>query len=105
MMVLFVIEDMLGVLGCEVVATAATVNQALALMEERTFDAAILDVNLNGQPSYPVADILATRGVPFIFATGYGAHGIKDGYSNRPVLKKPFREEEMVAEMARLFPS
>ena len=104
MMVLFVIEDMLGDLGCEAVTTATTVNQALALVEERSFDAAILDVNLNGQQSYPVADALAARGVPFTFATGYGTHGLKDGYSDRPILKKPFREEDLVAAIARLFP-
>jgi len=88
MMVLMVTEDMLGDLGCESVAAAANVDQALALIEAQGFDAAMLDVNLNGSKSYPVADALAARGVPFAFSTGYSDHG-KDGhYSDRPVLKK-----------------
>src|ERR1700731_3991555 len=52
MMVLLLIEDMLSDLGCESVTTAATVDQALALMDGRVFDVAMLDVNLNGQKSY-----------------------------------------------------
>jgi CheY-like chemotaxis protein len=102
MMVLLLIEDMLSDLGCESVTTAATVDQALALMNERVFDVAMLDVNLNGQKSYPVADALAARNVPFVFATGYSDHVTKEGYPGRPVLKKPFKFEELVAVLARL---
>jgi len=102
MMVLMVTEDMLGDLGCESVAAAATVDQALALIEARGFDAAMLDVNLNGSKSYPVADALAARGVPFAFSTGYSDHG-KDGhYSDRPVLKKPFTDGELAATLTAL---
>jgi len=64
MMVLMVTEDMLADLGCESVAVAATVEQALALIDAHGFDAAMLDVNLNGNKSYPVADLLVKRGVP-----------------------------------------
>jgi CheY-like chemotaxis protein len=89
-------------LGCESVTTAATVDQALALMNERVFDVAMLDVNLNGQKSYPVADALAARRVPFVFATGYSDHVTKEGYPGRPVLKKPFKFEARVEVLARL---
>src|ERR1700736_1248780 len=67
MLILMIIEDMLADLGCESVTAAATVDQALALMDARVFDAAMLDVNLNGRKSYPVADALAE----FFFSTGY----------------------------------
>jgi CheY-like chemotaxis protein len=102
MMVLLLIEDMLSELGCESVTTAATVDQALALMDGRVFDVAMLDVNLNGQKSYPVADALAARHVPFVFATGYSDHVTRDGYPGRPVLKKPFKFEALVDILGQL---
>ncbi len=95
MMVLLATEDMLADLGCEAVAAAATVDQALALIDAQGFDAAMLDVNLNGRKSYPVADVLTRRGVPFAFSTGYSDHGRDGHYSDRPVLRKPFRQSEL----------
>jgi hypothetical protein len=62
----------------------------------------MLDVNLNGTKSYPVADALAARGVPFLFSTGYSDHAMKEPYRNRPVLKKPFRPQELMDTFARL---
>ena len=70
---------------------AATVDQALALIDAQVFDAAMLDMNLNGNKSHAVADALAARGVPFVFSTGYSGQDMRDGYRDRPVLKKPFR--------------
>jgi CheY-like chemotaxis protein len=102
MMVLMIIEDMLGDLGCESVTGAGTVNQAIALVDSQVFDAAMLDVNLDGTKSHAVADALAVRGVPFIFATGYSAHDMRDGYRDRPVLQKPFKFDELVENLTRL---
>ena len=102
MLVLMMIEDMLGDLGCDSVAVAATVDQALALIAAQVFDAAILDMNLNGHKSHPVADALATRNVPFIFSTGYSGDDMREGYRGRPILKKPFRYEELVGILTRL---
>lgn len=104
MMVLIMIEDMLADLGCESVAAAATVDQALALMDAQVFDAAMLDMNLNGEKSFAVADALAARGVPFAFSTGYSGEDMRDGYRNRPILKKPFRYVDLVEMLARLLP-
>jgi CheY-like chemotaxis protein len=67
MMVLMMIEDMLAELGCESVTAAATVDQANALIEAQVFNAAMLDMNLNGNKSRSIADALDARGVPFIF--------------------------------------
>jgi CheY-like chemotaxis protein len=103
MMVLMVIEDMLADMGCESVTAAATVAQALALIDAKFFDAAMLDVNLNGSTSYPVADVLAARGVPFIFATGYNGHGMMKGYSDRPLLSKPFQLNDLIKVLTPLF--
>jgi CheY-like chemotaxis protein len=72
--VLLMIEDLLDDLGCHVVGPASTVPEALALAEAGGFDAALLDLNLGrGETSYPVADMLAARHVPFAFVTGYSA--------------------------------
>jgi CheY-like chemotaxis protein len=102
MMVLLVIEDMLADLGCLSVTAAASVEQALALIDAQTFDIAMLDVNLNGTKSYPVADILVARKVPFFFATGYGRHGLDDGYQDQIVLQKPYRRNGLVAALTEL---
>ncbi len=102
MLVLMNIEDMLADLGCEEVSAAATVDQALALIDARAFDAAMVDVNLDGSQSYAVADALAARGVPFVFSTGYSGQGMKEGYRDRPVLGKPYRNAELVETLARL---
>jgi CheY-like chemotaxis protein len=102
MMILMIIEDMLADLGCESVTSAATVDQALAFMDARVFDAAMLDVNLSGHKSYPVADALAARGVPCVFSTGLSDYGMREDYRERPVLRKPFKYEELAEVLTRL---
>ncbi len=102
MLVLMTIEATLADLGCESVAAAATVDQALALIGTQAFDAAVLDVNLNGDQSYPVADALAARGVPFAFSTGYSDEGMIDEYRERPLLRKPYQVDGLVEIFTRL---
>jgi len=91
MLVAMNIEDMLLDLGHEVAGIASRLEPALALAREGEFDLALLDVNLAGQPSFPIAAILRERSLPFLFATGYGVEGIVEEYRSRPVLQKPFR--------------
>lgn len=102
MLVLLNVEDMLADLGCTSVCAAANADQALALIEAQTFDAAMVDVNLDGIQSYPVADALAARGVPFVFSTGYSGESLDDGYRHRPVLGKPFRDAQLAEMLTRL---
>jgi len=102
MLVLIMIEDMLADLGCQLVTSAATVDKALALISAQVFDVALLDVNLNGKDSHPVAEALSARGVPFVYSTGNTGQSLRDGYSDRPVLKKPFKYEELAAILTRL---
>jgi CheY-like chemotaxis protein len=104
MMILMIIEDMLADLGCDSVSAAATVHQALALIDTQVFDAAMLDMNLDGDKSRDVADALAARGVPFVFSTGYSGLDMTDGYRDRPLLRKPFPYEELVEVLTRLLP-
>src|SRR5829696_4237995 len=71
------LEDMLLDFGCEVVGPAARLGAALALVRDETVDLAILDVNVAGEPIYPVVSALADMKVPFVFSTGYGSAGIR----------------------------
>lgn len=90
MLVLMGIEDMLSDLGCTAITVAGTVKNALASIAPNTFDFAMLDVNLGGTPSYAVADALKCHHIPFAFSTGYGEHGVQEGYEDRPILNKPY---------------
>jgi CheY-like chemotaxis protein len=94
-MIRMLIEDMLGDLGFTVAAEASKVHEALAAVNSTAFDVAILDVNLSGETTGPVAEALAARGTPFVFATGYGEHGLPDQFRDRPLLKKPFQIESL----------
>ena len=102
MIVAWLLEDMLADLGCAVVGPAARVNQALAMIDAEAIDVAVLDINLNGQMSYPIADALAARGVPFVFSTGYDKDSLLDGYRTFPVLQKPFHRSELGDTLANL---
>ncbi|HEX8574517.1 MAG TPA: response regulator [Allosphingosinicella sp.] len=105
MLVAMNVEDMLLELGHEVAGLASRLGPALALARESRFDAAMLDVNLAGEPSFPVADLLIERGIPFLFATGYGRQGIAERYRDYPMLQKPFRTAQLGAALAALAPS
>jgi CheY-like chemotaxis protein len=101
MLVLMHIERALDDLGCTA-TSAGTIDEALNLLDGTSFDAAMLDVNLHGEKSYPVADALALRGIPFVFSTGYGDHGERADFANRPVLRKPYLEGHLVAALSAL---
>lgn len=101
-LIAMLVEDMLNDLGHEVGATASRMQDALNLARSGQFDFAIIDVNLDGQPSYPVADILAERGVPYIFATGYGSKGLDPKYSDKTVLTKPFVCAELETALSHI---
>jgi CheY-like chemotaxis protein len=94
------LEDMLADLGYAVAAAVGTIAEASTLAESGEFDAAILDVNLDGEPIYPVADILAKRGLPFVFVTGYGERSLAEPYRDRPALQKPFQAEQLQTTLA-----
>ena len=103
-LIAMLIEGMFEDLGCHVVANAANVAQGLEIAANETFDFALLDVNLNGDRVFPVAQALISRQVPIAFSTGYGASGIPHELAGRPVLTKPFRLDELahvVAEATR----
>lgn len=102
MMVAWLLEDLLAELGYAIVGPAASINQALAMSETEAIDVAVLDVNLNGEMSYPIADMLVARDVPFVFVTGYDKDRMLDGYRVFPVLQKPFHRSELRDMLAKL---
>jgi CheY-like chemotaxis protein len=86
------IEGILDQLGCCVSGLAMSIDVAQRILDSgEPFDVAILDVNLAGQPIYPLAQQLVVRGCPFLFITGYGAQGLLNGWRDRPTVQKPFR--------------
>lgn len=95
------LEEMLADLGHEVVGPAARIDEALQLAREATIDAAVLDLHLNGVEAYPVADVLRARGIPFIFATGYGT-GLAEGFSDVPTVQKPYDREDLERAVAAI---
>ncbi|MGB5778674.1 MAG: response regulator [Allopontixanthobacter sediminis] len=90
-------EDMLLDLGCHVVGPAHSLDRALALIESETLDAAILDINLNGERSYSVAAKLASLNVPYAFATGYAPDHFDCDLSAAIVLEKPYSRAQLEA--------
>ena len=90
-LIVMMIEDFLEALDKQVAGTADSVAEALRLVADGGFDAAILDVNLRGgETSWPIADALAEADVPFLLATGGSGDTIAEQHRDRPVLAKPF---------------
>jgi len=101
-LVAMLVEEMLGDLGCEVAALSTHLDEALRLAKGDNFDFAVLDINLNGTRDFPIADLLADRGVPFLFATGYGAGILPERHAKAVILHKPYSLEDLRAALARL---
>ena len=102
MLVVLMIEQTLLDVGAEVVGPAAWLDAALQLAREEVIDAAVLDVNIRGGSSYAVADILAERGVPFVFSSGYGKWALEERYRNHPHLTKPYSCGELEEKVLQL---
>jgi CheY-like chemotaxis protein len=89
------LEDMLVDQGYDVAAAVGTMAEARAQAEDAVFDVAILDVNLDGEEVFPVADVLVKRGLPFVFVTGYGQSSLPDNYREHAALQKPFKADQL----------
>lgn len=84
----FMLEDMMDELGATHIAHAATIAEALTAIDARRPHVAILDLNLGGELSYPVAERLESLVIPFLFTTGYGR--VEARWSSRGIVQKPF---------------
>ncbi len=95
------LEYLLNELGHEVVGQARRIDMAMELARTSDIDFAVLDINVAGSTSFPVADILRQRGIPFAFASGYGAEGLMDGYRDSPALRKPYGQKDLERTIAQ----
>lgn len=96
-----VLEDILDLLGCSVAANAATIADAERSLDFNAFDVAILDVHVSGEPVYPLADRIAERGLPIVFATGAAADTLPERFRGCQVLEKPYAFPGVEAALTR----
>ncbi|MFT3975661.1 MAG: response regulator [Sphingomonas bacterium] len=102
-LIAMMLEDFVDALGRGCAGTAASVEEALTLVESGGIGCAILDVNLRaGEKSWPIADALAAANIPFVFATGGSSDTIEDRHRDRPQLMKPFTMDGVEQALARL---
>lgn len=94
-LIALMLGDMLADLGYHVAASVTQVGEALSVLADLSIDIALLDVNIGAQKIDPVADLLAARGTPFIFTTGYGNAGVPANYADRAILQKPFHINDL----------
>jgi len=91
--------------GARVIGPVSTVDAALAVLASQgKIDGAFLDINLNGEFSYPVADLLLDRGFPFVFVTGYRDSDVPDTYKDIRRCEKPKRPEACIEILRSLWP-
>jgi DNA-binding response OmpR family regulator len=102
MLVAMLIEDAVADLGHEIVGPAMRLETAMVAASDEQVDFAILDINLAGKQSFPVADKLRERGIPFLFASGYGKAGLIDPYLNAAILQKPFSIAQIAGALGKL---
>jgi CheY-like chemotaxis protein len=90
--------------GCQVVGPAGWLQHGLELAQDEPLDGAILDINLHGEMSFAIAEVLRTRGVPFVFVTGYEDRSIVPlAYRSAPRLDKPVADERLIEAMVTAF--
>jgi CheY-like chemotaxis protein len=104
LMIRMLLQDMLDDLGHTLAGEAGHIDEAMTLARQADFDIAILDVNLGGQPISPVVEVLIARGLPFVFATGYGQRGVPEPYRMIPTLQKPFQADALALALEAAAP-
>lgn len=105
LLITLLLEDMLQSLDCEIAEAPADLEEALAAAQSGAFDLALVDLSLGGELTYPVADILKARRIPFAFMTGYASASLAPAYAETPVLEKPFHQQDLAATIDRILPS
>lgn len=89
------LEDTLAGLGCEVLEPAHSMEEAHSALDQHEFDIAVLDINIAGEPVYPIARRLIDSGIPFVFTTGYSREHIEEAWRDAPTLRKPYLALEL----------
>ena len=101
-LIAMLMQDFLDELGFACVGPAFSLPQALETAERETFEAGILDLKLGGDDVYPVAQLLAHRGIPFAFASGFGRQGVESYWHDRPHIPKPYALEDVARVLGQL---
>ena len=96
-------EDILTEFGYEVAGVVSHLDDAIQHAPD--YDLAVLDVHLNGRSVFDFADTLASRAIPFAFATGYGERGVPERHRGRPVLQKPFQPDDLRRVLDQISPA
>lgn len=104
-LVALLLEDMLAELGHTVIGPVARVKKALDMIQREEIDIAILDVNVNGENTYSIAEVLAARDVPFFFSTGYDRKSLNEQHQDHPILQKPFQRHDLEKLFLKVFSS
>ena len=101
-MIRMMVVEMLEELGHSIAAEAGHLDKAMEIARSAEFDLAILDVNVDGELITPVAATIKARGLPIIFATGYGSAGLPDELCGHVTLQKPFELKALAAAIERM---
>ena len=95
-------QELLEAIGYRSTEPVGRLSEALALAERERFRGAVLDMNLNGEIVYPLAELLAAQKVPFVFVTGYAPHSVDPRFTSVPILQKPVLQEELASVLERV---
>lgn len=95
--------DLLAELGCEVVGPAPNMAAARELVEAASFDAALMDIHIRGERVFPLCEMLDSRGIPFVFTSGYADWQMPEKWEDRPRLHKPYTVEQVEEALGALF--
>jgi DNA-binding response OmpR family regulator len=95
------LEDDLASAGCSILGPFASLSSATDALRTRQFDLAILDVNLNGEMVYPLADELTARSIPFVLLTGYLSTDLPERFRKLPQVTKPYDPANLVAAISQ----
>ncbi len=102
-MIALLLEDFIDMLGHETAGPAETVDAALAAVEKGGFDAAIMDINLNGQKAWDVAEAMRARDILFAISSGAAESDIPEAYADVPLLKKPYMLADVEILLEQVF--
>lgn len=101
-LIAMVVEDTIVMMGYQIVGPVAKLDEALELATRGDFDCAVLDINIRGGNSYAIADLLLTRGCPFLFTTGYSDWSMPTHLVSEKRLSKPYSSRQLESELRLL---
>jgi two-component sensor histidine kinase/DNA-binding response OmpR family regulator len=102
LMVGMFMQDLLKTIGYQSTDPIGRLSDAIAAASNERFEGAVLDMNLNGEFVYPLADLLSKQNVPFVFVTGYAPNSVDARFSTVPILQKPVLQDELAGVLSAI---